>query len=367
MNGAQEPVRPEHAPHAPAPRPAHPPTSALPVVAPKPERAPGVPAVADPAQAPAESAAESLPAEPADAPVEALVAEPAADPSGAHDDGALTVPDLRPAASTPPTASPASPGEAPAPLAEPGAPEPELISVDESPEAALRAAIAVVTGVAAVGEPASRAMGRLRSAIGQPNGAGVSLTEGQEQWAVDVSIVASLDRPLRETAAAAQRAAAAALSGSGRSVSEVNVEVLDAEELAQPVGIAAPAGGTQADHAPSSSDGAAAPAGHIRVSSRALRSVVSHLAARAFGVPAERIGVNLSDEAGELALRLNLHLPVAGLLEPTSGPSLGSLRERALNERAPLRRAVAQLTGATLSRVDVRVTGVNEATSGSAA
>lgn len=341
MNGAQEPVRPEHAPHAPAPRPAHPPTSALPVVAPKPERAPAVPVVADPVQAPAEPAAESL------------AAEPAADPSDAHDD-ALTVPDVRPAATTPPAASPATP-------------EPELISVDESPEAALRAAIAVVPGVAAVGEPASRAMGRLRSAIGQPDGAGVSVTEGQEQWAVDVSIVASHDRPLRDTAAAAQRAAATALSGSGRSVSEVNVEVLDAEELAQPVGIAAPAGGTQADYPASSGDVAEVPAGHIRVSSRALRSVVSHLAARAFGVPAARIGVNLSDEAGELALRLNLHLPVAGLLEPTPGPSLGSLRERALNERAPLRRAVAQLTGATLSRVDVRVTGVNEATSGSAA
>jgi uncharacterized alkaline shock family protein YloU len=244
--------------------------------------------------------------------------------------------------------------------------KPELIAIDASPAAALRSAIAVVPGVAAVGEPSSRAMGRLRSAIGQPDSAGISVTEGQEQWAVDVAIVASLQRPLRDTARAAQLAAIAALSGSGRTVAEVNVEVLDAEDAAEPVGVAAPSGGTHANPAPSGTEAGSALAGHIRVSSRALRSVVTHLAARTFGVPAERIGVSLSDEAGELALRLNLPLPVASLLEPAA-PGAASLRERALNERVPLRRAVAELTGTSLSRVDVRVTGSTEPLSGSAA
>jgi len=221
--------------------------------------------------------------------------------------------------------------------------------------------------VVAVGEPVSRALGRLREAIGQAERGGVEVAEGSEQIAVDISIVTELRRPLRATARAAQAAAAARLASSGREVTEVNVEVLDVEAAPAP---AAPEAGDAASGTVSGSQGSGdasasdAPAvpGHVRVSTRALRSVATRLAAETFAVPARRIGVVLSDEGGDLALRLNLPLPVEPLVsshtDGSPAPPAASVRERALGRRAGLRARFQELTGTALSRVDVRVTGV---------
>lgn len=337
----QEPERPAHPPRPtlPAtgnqvpPRPGHPPTGALPVLplADLSDAAAGEPRNDDAAQ-PA-PAAQPSPAAPA-APVRPLAAPSA--PAALADFAEADAPE----ADTPRTDALAR--------TEPGDVEP--LPVDTSPAAALRSAVLGVPGVLTVGEPASRAIGKLRSAIGKPDAAGVIVTEGTEQMAVDIAIVASITRPLRDTAHAAQRAALEALQDSGRAVVEVNVEVLDAQTQ-QPTVLS-----LAAEPGPAVEQGSAPINGHIRVSSKALRSAAAELAQEFFQVPAARVGVNLSDEAGELALRLNLPLPVAPLLE-SNGASGPSLRERALTQRAPLRRRFGEVTGTVLSRVDVRVTG----------
>ena len=232
-----------------------------------------------------------------------------------------------------------------------------------------------VPGVLSVGEPVSRVLDRLRSVMGRPDAAGVELAQGEEQIAVDLSIVASPARPVRETAAAVQSAATAQLQLTGREVAEVNVEVLDvaASESASSTGstLGGLQGGSGAPEAPSlEPTGSASVPGHIRVSSRALRSAALLVAAESFGVPAARVGVALGDEAGSLSLRLTLPVPLEPLrarpaTEPSTPSGLPSVPPPAppLSQRVEtLRRALKQryelLTGTSVARVDVGITGV---------
>lgn len=347
-----QPQRPDHAPADAAvpakpaapptgalpvvPAPNHPPTSALPVL--PPSAAPVPDAAGSPAAAPAPSG--QGPSAPSTAPSSATV--PAATSSAATS-----------SAGTAPTES---------------EPSRELA-------VQIRTAVLAVPGVAAVGEPVARVIGRIARAIGQDTGSGVAVSGGDTGTTVDLGFVACPTRPLRATAEAVQRAVANVVTEHGRRPDSVDIDVLDVaapqhetapQQHADGGAGASPAVGEAAagaDHAASGTSSRVA--GHVRISSRALSSTARHLAAATFSTPEKRIAVTLQDDAGDLALRLNLPLPVAGL-RSTAATDAQSVRIRAIGLRGALRERFETITGATLSRVDVVVTGMIDAEGGAA-
>lgn len=103
-------------------------------------------------------------------------------------------------------------------------------------------------------------------------------------------------------------------------------------------------------------------AGHNRITTEALTSTARAVAAETFGVDPERVKASFSDDRGLLALLLALPLPVPPLARVLQEPGVvgsygGPLRDRAERFRAPILHRVQQLTGARLSRVDVRIIG----------
>lgn len=103
-------------------------------------------------------------------------------------------------------------------------------------------------------------------------------------------------------------------------------------------------------------------AGHNRITTEALISTARAVAAETFGVDPERVRAFFSDDRGLLALRLALPLPVPSLARVLEEPGVvdsygGALRDRAERSRSPILHRVQQLTGAQLSRVDVRIVG----------
>lgn len=97
--------------------------------------------------------------------------------------------------------------------------------------------------------------------------------------------------------------------------------------------------------------------GHTRISTRTLDTVARIVAGEVFGVPVNRIKVDLRDEFGSLAFTLSLPLPL-GRLAHDAAPASKSLWETARDSRAEVRDRFTRITGSQVSRVDVRVTGV---------
>jgi len=258
-------------------------------------------------------------------------------------------------------------------------PSSETASAEPEPSRELavqiRSAVLAVPGVAAVGEPVARVIGRIARAIGQDTGSGVAVSGGDTGTTVDLGFVACPTRPLRATAEAVQRAVASVVTEHGRRPDSVDIDVLDVaapqhetapQQHADSGAGARPAGGDAAAGAAHAASGTGTRvAGHVRISSRALSSTARHLAAATFSTPEKRIAVTLQDDAGDLALRLNLPLPVAGL-RSTAATEAQSVRTRAIGLRGVLRERFETITGATLSRVDVVVTGMIDAEGGAA-
>ncbi|MFW0111312.1 Asp23/Gls24 family envelope stress response protein [Rothia sp. P5766] len=87
-----------------------------------------------------------------------------------------------------------------------------------------------VEGVYDLGGGAARAMGALRSAVGQDNNLkqGISVEVGQTQAAVDLSIIVEYPHPIYDVAENARKAVVEAIQSlAGLEVTEVNIEVLD--------------------------------------------------------------------------------------------------------------------------------------------
>ena len=104
-------------------------------------------------------------------------------------------------------------------------------------------------------------------------------------------------------------------------------------------------------------------AGHNRISTQALTSTAKAAAAEFFGVPASSIRVGWSDDQGMLAMSLSLPVSLPALNRIAADPGLvaragGSVWERAHAAKPFLKDKVTALTGSLVSRVDVRVTGV---------
>ncbi|AXJ09686.1 hypothetical protein [Arthrobacter sp. PM3] len=103
-------------------------------------------------------------------------------------------------------------------------------------------------------------------------------------------------------------------------------------------------------------------AGHTRISTQALTSVARAAAGEALGVPAQDVRAQWSDDAGLLALSLVTPVAIPPLTEVLRDPARvagfgGSIWDRAVTAKAEILHRVTDLTGAQLSRVDVRISG----------
>lgn len=103
-------------------------------------------------------------------------------------------------------------------------------------------------------------------------------------------------------------------------------------------------------------------AGHNRISNQALTSVARAAAGEALGVPPHVVRAEWSDDDGLLALSLVTPISVppltAVLRDPARTGALGgSIRERAIAAKAKILHRVTELSGARLSRVDIRISG----------
>lgn len=103
-------------------------------------------------------------------------------------------------------------------------------------------------------------------------------------------------------------------------------------------------------------------AGHNRISTQALTSVARAAAAEALGVAPHEVRAEWTDDDGLLALSLVAPIAVPPLASVLRDPRLvagfgGSIWDRTVAARAVIHDRVTALTGALLSRVDIRISG----------
>ncbi|WP_160668234.1 hypothetical protein [Pseudarthrobacter sp. ATCC 49987] len=108
----------------------------------------------------------------------------------------------------------------------------------------------------------------------------------------------------------------------------------------------------------------AARAGHTRISTQALTSVAQAAAAEALGVTPQEVRAEWTDDDGLLALSLVAPITVPPLTALLRDPGRiavfgGSIWERAVAAKADILRRVTELSGARLSRVDIRISGAS--------
>ncbi|WP_346958529.1 hypothetical protein [uncultured Arthrobacter sp.] len=105
-------------------------------------------------------------------------------------------------------------------------------------------------------------------------------------------------------------------------------------------------------------------AGHNRISTQALTSVARAAAAEALGVPPQDVRADWADDDGLLALSLVAPIAVPSLTAVLKDPARvtafgGSIWDRAVAAKAEILRRVTELSGAQLSRVDIRISGAS--------
>lgn len=102
--------------------------------------------------------------------------------------------------------------------------------------------------------------------------------------------------------------------------------------------------------------------GHNRISTQALTSLARAAAAEALGVDAHDVRADWSDDDGLLALSLISPIkipPLQAVVRDTARVAAfgGSIWERTLTAKAQILATVSTLSGASLSRVDIRISG----------
>lgn len=102
--------------------------------------------------------------------------------------------------------------------------------------------------------------------------------------------------------------------------------------------------------------------GHNRVSTQALTSLARAAAAEQFGVRPGEVRASWTDDAGLLALSIISPIAVPDLGDVAGVKDVvaagGSVWERATAAKAAILHQVSGLSGAQLSRVDIRIAGV---------
>jgi hypothetical protein len=98
--------------------------------------------------------------------------------------------------------------------------------------------------------------------------------------------------------------------------------------------------------------------GRNRISARAIRSVVTAIAATELHTPANTVGIDLADDAGALALTVSAPIGVASLTRVTGAQRASSrtVLERAAAAQETIRTRVLELTGSTIGTVNLRLT-----------
>ncbi|WP_374706768.1 hypothetical protein [Arthrobacter sp. NicSoilC12] len=98
-------------------------------------------------------------------------------------------------------------------------------------------------------------------------------------------------------------------------------------------------------------------AGHTRITEAALRHTIETIAAHAFSVPRSDVAAVLDDDSGRLAARVSVKLALPLLLGPRRGPDGGTVFDRSRAARTAIITRGLDLTGRTLSSVDIRLSG----------
>ncbi|GAA2138039.1 hypothetical protein GCM10009825_24220 [Arthrobacter humicola] len=105
-------------------------------------------------------------------------------------------------------------------------------------------------------------------------------------------------------------------------------------------------------------------AGQTRITPAALKHTVETIAASAFGVPRSNVAAALDDDSGRLAATVSVQLALAPLLDPQGmsrqGKDGGTLFDRSRAARTTIIARGLDLTGRTLGRVDIRLSGAKQ-------
>jgi hypothetical protein len=114
--------------------------------------------------------------------------------------------------------------------------------------------------------------------------------------------------------------------------------------------------------------GAATPSGqysgHNRISTQALTSLAKAATAEALGVHAQDVRAEWSDDGGLLALSLVAPIRIPSLTAVLRDPGRvaalgGSIWDRTVHAKTDIFTKVTELSGASLSRVDIRISGAH--------
>lgn len=102
--------------------------------------------------------------------------------------------------------------------------------------------------------------------------------------------------------------------------------------------------------------------GHNRISTQALTSLARAAAAQFLGVEAEDVRADWADDDGMLALSLVTPISIPPLKAVVADAARvdaagGSIKDRTVRAKARILATVAELSGAQLSRVDIRISG----------
>ncbi|AMM20168.1 hypothetical protein AX769_08300 [Frondihabitans sp. PAMC 28766] len=98
--------------------------------------------------------------------------------------------------------------------------------------------------------------------------------------------------------------------------------------------------------------------GRNRITSKALRRVVSAVAAEALGVKAHQIGVDLGDHDGDLTVTATAAVGVPSLVPGQHGHQdpLPTILARAASAQKSIQNRVKTITGSSISEVNLRLT-----------
>ena len=107
--------------------------------------------------------------------------------------------------------------------------------------------------------------------------------------------------------------------------------------------------------------------GRNRISSKAIRAVVSAITASELGITANKVDVQLSDDNGGLAIGISAPIAIAALASVRTGwsrpavqgatPAQPTLIERVTTAQNIIRGRMLDLTGSSVGAVNIRLTG----------